>query len=449
MLLHSKRYFLTIIALAICFNAMPQQFLSLEECIQMALERNIGLERQSLQIDLAANNHKTANAARLPSLEGFYAHNLSSGKTVNYEDYTYINTQYQDGNIGIQGTVPVFSGFGNLYLSKSAKYSILSEEEKKEELKKALTIEVTSAFLQILFAEEMLAVSTIKLESNLEQLRVNEGFFEAGRMSKVEVLNMKSQVAQDEVSKIQAENDVITAYLTLSQLLNIENPTELQIKKPINIENLKLIESSPSSIYEYALINHPGITSSELLIKTRDAELNAMRARVSPSVSLNGILYSRYSELGVNQLNPTSPYPYTDQLKDNMYGRASLNVSIPIFSQLQTKSRINQSKILMRDAKLMLDQKKLAVRQDIQKAYSAAMNAQAKYEASSEAIKSANELFNLTKEKYKAGLSSSADFKIAQNQLIQAESIRIQSKYDFIIRSKILDLFLDKPISLN
>jgi outer membrane protein len=449
MLFHAKRYFLAIIALAISINAMPQQLMSLEDCIQMALERNIGIERQSLQIDLAANNHRTANAAHLPSLEGFYAHNLSSGKTVNYEDYTYINTQYQDGNIGIQGSIPVFSGFGNLYLSRSAKYSILSEEEKKEELKKALTIEVTAAFLQILFAEEMLGVATVKLESNKEQLRMNEGFFEAGRMSKVEVLNMKSQVAQDQVSKIQAKNDVITAYLTLAQLLNMEDETEFRIKKPVNTENLPLLESGPSTIFEYALVNHPGITSSEHLIKTREAELSAMKARFSPSVSINGILYSRYSELGVNQLNPTSPYPYTDQLRDNMYGRASLNVSIPIFSQLQTKSRITQSKILMRDAKLLLDQKKLTVRQDIQKAYSAALNAQAKYEASSEAIMSATELFNLTKEKYKAGLSSAVDFKIAQNQLVQAESIRIQSKYDFIIRSKILDLFLDKPINLN
>ena len=72
-----------------------------------------------------------------------------------------------------------------------------------------------------------------------------------------------------------------------------------------------------------------------------------------------------------------------------------------------------------------------------------------KYDATAEAVASANESFNLTQEKYKAGIASSVDFKVAQSQLIQAQLTRIQSKYEFIIRSKILDLYLDKPITLE
>jgi outer membrane protein len=174
-----------------------------------------------------------------------------------------------------------------------------------------------------------------------------------------------------------------------------------------------------------------------------------MRAKISPSVSLNGVVYSRYSELGVNQLNPAAAYPYTEQLKDNMYSRGSVNISIPIFSQFQTRSRINQALIQTKDARLSLDQKKLAVRQDIQLAYSAAINARAKYQATDEAIASATESFILTQEKYKAGLSSSVEFKVAQNQLTQAQLTQIQSKYELIIRTKILDLYMDKPITLE
>jgi outer membrane protein len=132
-----------------------------------------------------------------------------------------------------------------------------------------------------------------------------------------------------------------------------------------------------------------------------------------------------------------------------MYSRASVNVSIPLFSQFRERNRINQARIQSDDARLMLDQKKLTVRQDIQLAYTAALNARAKYEATEEAILSATESFNLTREKYKAGLSSSVDFKVAQNQLIQAQLTQIQSKFEFIIRAKILDLYLDKPITLE
>lgn len=441
-----------LIVLVLCpgHQSFSQQALKLEDCIQMALDRHIGLKRQGLQVDLAKDNLQTSQAARLPNVEGFYAHNLSSGKTVNYENYTYINTKYQDGNVGIQGSLPLFSGFSNWFQIKSNRFALLSETEKREELRKSVTVEVTTAFLQILYSQELLAVAAAKLESTQEQLRMNEGFFAAGRMSKIEVLTMKSQVAQDNLAKIQAENELRTAYLTLAQLLNLENENGLVIQKPSSLDGPLLIDIvDPAKVYEYAQSNYPGISSSELLLRSRESGLAAMRAKISPSVSLNGIVYSRYSELGINQLNPTAPYPYPEQLKDNMYGRASVNISIPIFSQYQTRSRINQATIQTNDAKLLLDQKKLAVRQDIQLAYSAATNAQAKYQATNEAIASATESFNLTREKYKAGLSSSVEFKVAQNQLIQAQLTQIQSKFELIIRSKILDLYLDKPIRLE
>lgn len=427
-----------------------QTAMKLEDCIQLALDRNIGIKRQGLQVELAKDNLQTSQASRLPSLEGFYTHNLSSGKTVNYEDYTYINTTYQDGNVGVQGSLPLFSGFQNWYQTKSRKYAYQSESERQNELRKLVTIEVTSAFLQVLYCQELVAVAATRLETSQEQLRMNEGFFNAGRMSKVEVLNLKSQVGQDQLAKIQAENDLRSAYLSLAQVLNMENESGLAIQKPKSLDGpLSLDIIDPSMIYEFALGNHPGIASAELLLKSRESGLASMRARLSPSVSLNGLVYSRYSELGVNQLNPTAAYPYSDQLRDNMFSRASINVNIPLFSQFQERSRIHQARIQTDDARLSLDEKKLAVRQDIQKAYLAALNAQAKYQASEEAINSATESFNLTREKYAAGLSSSVEFKVSQNQLIQAQLTRIQSKFEFIIRAKIMDLYLDKPITLE
>jgi len=279
---------------------------------------------------------------------------------------------------------------------------------------------------------------------------MNEGFFKVGRISKVEVIDMKSQVAQDNLAKIQAENDVRTAYLNLALILNLSDENSLRIKKPLSTNDSFSLEiNNPDKINEYAQSNNPGISSAEFLVKSYQSQLDAMKSKYSVSVSLNGLVYSRYSELGVNPLNPTATYPYSDQISDNMYSRASVNLSVPILSQFQIRSKIRQAKIQTHDAQLQLDQKKLTVRQDILKAHTAAISARAKYEASAEAVASANESFNLAREKYKAGISSSVDFKVAQNQLLQAQSIQIQSKYELLVRSKILDLYLDKPITLE
>ena len=450
MLIYNKLYLFAALGALAISPAFGQQELGLEDCIGMALDRNIGIRRQGLQVDLAKDNLRTSRAANMPGLEGFFSHNLSSGKTVNYENYTYINTQYQDGNAGIQGTVPVFTGLGNWYLSKSASWAMQSEAGKLEELRKAITIEVTAAYLKVLYSGELLKVAEAKLGSSREQLAVNEGFFEAGRMSKVDVVSIRSQVAQDNLARIQAENDERTATLELARLLCMDGDPDLKLKKPAETDAKELaMPENATEIYTYAAAHNPGIQSAQMLIKSREADLAAARSGFSPSVSLNGILYSRYSELGVNPLNPTEPYSYGSQIADNMYGRVSVNVNIPIFSQLRNRNKVNRAAILADDAKLLLDQKRLDIRQDIQAAWTAAVNARTTWEASAEAVESAAQAYNLSKEKYSAGISSAADFKIAQNQLMQAQVNRIQARYQWMIRAKILDVYLDKPVSLD
>jgi len=446
----SRQAALAVLLLLSGYPALCQKEISLEQCIQIALEQNIGIKRQALQVDLAEGALKSTWAGRLPGIDGFYSHYINSGKTVNYENYSYINTNYQDGNLGIEGSLPLYSGFSNWYQIRSDKFNLKSEAEKKEELKKTVTMEVTAAYLQILFAEELLGIAESKLAASQEQLRMNEGFYKVGRISRVEVVDMKSQVAQDNLAKIQAENELRTAYLNLAMILNMDNEKDLKIKKPTQMqESLSLVLNDPEQINDYAQANHPGVHSAELFVNSRVAQLDATKALYSPKISLNGLIYSRYSELGVDALNPTAIYLTPIKSRDNMYKRASVNVSLPIFSQLQLRNKINQAKIQATDARLMLDQKKITIRQDIQKAYAAACNAKAKYEASQDAVASATESFTMTREKYKAGIASSIDFKVAQNQLLQSQSVQIQSKYEYLIRIKILDLYLDKPITLE
>ena len=123
-------------------------------------------------------------------------------------------------------------------------------------------------------------------------------------------------------------------------------------------------------------------------------------------------------------------------------------MNIPIFSQLQTKNQINQAKILALDSKLALDLAKNTLKQEIQTAYSDAKNALAKYDASVIAVESTQESHSFIKERYESGLATSIEFSISKNQLVITKSNLLQAKYEFILRSKILDFYRGNAISL-
>ncbi|MCK5820686.1 MAG: TolC family protein [Bacteroidales bacterium] len=427
---------------------LAQQKWTLDECIQHAQEQNISIKRQNLQIQSSKSNLQTARAGRLPSLSAWASHNLSSGKTVNFEDYSYINTEYQDGNMGIQGQLPLFNGMGILNTIKQQKYAMQAATAETATLRNSIAIQVTGAFLQVLFAEELHQVAIEQYKITLEQVESTRVFVEYGRMAKADLLEIQAQAAQDALALTQAENQVSHSELTLAHLMNITELKGFAISHPRFLEISDSSLRSPEQVYNVALNSLPRIKGAEYRVKAYESGLAIAKSNLSPNIGLSGMYYSRYSELGVNPLSPTNNYSYSSQLQDNSYGRVSVNMNIPIFNQLQTKNQINQAKILALDSKLALDLAKNTLKQEIQTAYSDAKNALARYDASALAVESIQESHNFVTERYESGLATGIEFSISKNRLIVTKSNLLQAKYEFILRSKILDFYRGNLIKL-
>lgn len=59
-----------------------------------------------------------------------------------------------------------------------------------------------------------------------------------------------------------------------------------------------------------------------------------------------------------------------------------------------------------------------------------------------------DEAFFYTQQKFGVGLVTSVDFNLAKNQLNKAKSDLLQSKYEYIFKTKILDFYMGNPIKL-
>ncbi|UCG27574.1 MAG: TolC family protein, partial [Bacteroidales bacterium] len=70
------------------------------------------------------------------------------------------------------------------------------------------------------------------------------------------------------------------------------------------------------------------------------------------------------------------------------------------------------------------------------------------YKAMEESVTSNQEAFSYTEERFNVGLVNSVDYNLAKNNLTRAQSDLLQAKYDFIFKTKILDFFQGKELSL-
>ena len=125
-----------------------------------------------------------------------------------------------------------------------------------------------------------------------------------------------------------------------------------------------------------------------------------------------------------------------------------LSLRIPIFSRLQTRTNVSNAKIGLTDAQYQLELEKQNLRKDIQQAYVDARSSYNKYLSSEKAVESFKESFRYTEKKFNVGMVNSVDYNVSKTDFTRAQSDLLQAKYEYILRTKILDFYKGIPIEL-
>jgi outer membrane protein len=319
-----------------------------------------------------------------------------------------------------------------------------------EKIKNDITLNIATLYLQILFSYEILELAESQRDVTLQQVDRVSKMVDVGNKARGDLLEIKAQLANDNLNVTNAENSLKISYIELIQMLELEldSTGSFKIERPvipeIDVEEIQNV----NELYATALNTLPQIRSSEFNLQGREKALSVSRGTRLPSLSMNGYYYSRYNNTATNPLDPYETYRYIDQIKDNQYRQLSLELSIPIFNRRQVESYISKSKIAVKDAQYELEQTKKNLYMDIQQAHSDAIAALEKYKASIDAVESNKEAFNYTQQKYEVGLVNSVDYNIAKNELLKASSNLLQAKYEYIFKIKILDFYMGKQIIL-
>ena len=473
----SKIITLTIIIITTLLNAsVAQQEWTLEDCIDYALENNISVKRQELAATTADKNHFQSYMELLPNLNINGQHYYNAGKAINYETYEYTDQNFQGGSINLNSEITLFSGLQNFNSIKKSKYDLMAQLESVEKIKNDITLNIATAYLQILLNIELRDNAEQQLNISLDQIEKTKKLVEIGNAAKGDLLQIEAQAAMEKASLTNADNNLKISYLTLSQLLNLDSSEDFQISIP-SIADITLAKEpgSVNAIFDEATNILPEIKSAEYNLESSRKNVAISKGTLSPTLSLGYQYGSRYNELS-NKLDsmtmgissyPTgvtaggqdifnytsqsyyaSSYPYMDQISDNASHTVYLNLRIPIFNKWRNKNRIEQAKINLSDSRLNLDLQKQNLYKSIQQAKTQATGAMERYKANLEAVQSMEEAFRYTEQKYEVGLVDILEYKTAKNNLNKTKSDLSQAKYEYIFRTKILEFYKGEQITL-
>ena len=438
---------LSAIAALACLAAslQAQETWSLRRCIDYAIEHNIDIRQAANTAEQSAVEVNTAKWARLPNLNGGAGQSWNWGRTQTAVpdettgDYStvYVNTASNGTNMQLSTSIPLFTGLELPNQYALAKLNLKAATADLEKAKEDISINIASAYLQVLFNQELHEVALGQVELSLQRCKRIEGLAGVGKASNAEVADAKARVAQDRMTAVQTENDYRLALLTLSQLIELDSPEDFVLESPSTAITPSPIPS-PDDIYQTALTGKASIRAAQYRLEGSRHSVRIAQSGFYPQLSLNGSLGTNY----YSTINRT----FHQQMGDNFSKYLGLSLNIPLFNRLATRNRVRTARLQQESYALQLDNAKKTLYKEIQQAWYNATAAESKYASSHTAALASEESFRLMTQKYENGKANAVEFNEAKQNLMKAQSDELQAKYDYLFRTKILDFYKGVPI---
>ena len=432
-----------VVLVRLDLSAQEKQW-SLRECCDYAIEHSISIKQQENHRRQQELQLSTAKNSRLPDLSASMGQNFSFGRGLT-SDNIYSNTNTSNTSLGLNTSVPLFTGFQIPNQIKLAKLNLEGATADLEKAKNDIRMKVAEAYVQILYDMELSDVARLQIDIDSAQVARLESFVKNGKAAEAELSQQKATLANSRLTATQADNNYRLAILTLTQLLEIPTPEGFSIVRPdiSEINGLTgLAGLTPDLIYAEALGIKPEILSQQLKLKGYEHSIKIAQAANYPTLSFNGGLGTNYYT--------TSGFDsdgFGTQLKNNFSQSIGLNLSIPIFNRFKTRNNIRSARIDHENQQLQLESTKKTLYKEIQQVYYNALNAQTKEKSSEEAVQSTKDAFQLMQAKYENGKATITEFNESKNNYLKSESNLVQARYENLYQHALLDFYRGRELS--
>lgn len=451
------------IAVALLLAAAPafaraDEAWDIERCIRHAVEHNIQVKQGLNTVETSRIDNAQAKLNYLPNLNAGLGYNASFGRSLDPTTYNYVSgktVQNASGNLSLSTTV--FAGMQKMHTLRRAEFSLMASVQDVERIKNEITISVAAAYLQVLYNKEQVAVSEAQIATLQSQIERTSKLVEAGSLPIGNRLELEAQLASEQYNLVNYRNQQVNALLTLTQLLELREVPGFEVAVPDSAVLAAAMEGhdlrSVGEIYGVAL-DLPRIEVTKLQRKMAEQDVSLAKARYYPSLSFGASYGSSWSDarlkpqLGTDGTPYYTNYPFFDQLGDNASSALQFSMSIPIFGGLNTRNNVRKTKVALRNADLGVKLAEDRLYKEIQQAWTDARGALERYHSAQSSVISNSESFRNTEQKFNAGAATAVDYNVAKNNLLAAQSLMIQARYDYIFKMKILDFYRGVEITL-
>jgi len=395
--------------------------LSLQDCIDIALQNKADIQIAQQRVDIANAQVKSSWGNFLPSVSA------SSGGSVNMtgtgEQYvsgvdlqtTTRTTHRYSAGVSLNQTI-----FNAGQLRNNLKYSNLNYEQSQVGLnatREQVVLNVTNAYFDVLRARELVQVYRQTLESSEAQVELARERYNLGAVAQTDVLRSETTAGSDRINVLQQQNTLMSQKRNLNLAMGRDPNTPVAL---VDIEYYATEIPALEQAKEQAVENNKNL---------RQYRLDVDMARTNLAIAKSGYFPSLRASAGYDRSGTSIEDLYTN-FDLNWSSSVRLSLSIPIFNNWQTQTQVQNQRSQLSIAEKNLADARLQVEMQVENLVEQLETYEEIIALNELNLKSAEEDLRLARERYNLGQATVLDVLNAQASLTNAQRTLVYVKYE-------------------
>ncbi|MEO6488931.1 MAG: TolC family protein [Ferruginibacter sp.] len=471
-----RKLIFPLILTCVALSANCQQKWDLRTVVEYAMINNISVKLSDVQSRIAAVDYKQSRLSQIPNFDLSSNTAYNSGNNQDPTSFQRVTQTYISAGFQLQSSADIFNFFSKRNSIAAYDWELRASKAYVDKVKNDIALTAANGYLQVLLSKEQENITLVQVKQTDAQLANTRRLVNAGALPELNATQLEAQLALDSGNYISARGGVTLALLTLRSYLNIDPATPFEVETPpvemIPVE--PIADLQPDVVFKLAVANQPLQRYNDFRLKAAEKNKAAARGAMYPTLSAFGNLGSNYisaktpsyipvitgysasgaivnvsgtdydvlaPDVTLSKSGYTRSDPFASQVSDNFRQSVGLSLGIPLFRGYTQRSNYERSKLNLNTLQLQKEQDDQKLKQDIYQAYTSALTALEKFNASRKAVTSAERTYEFASKRFDVGLLGTFDLVTSQNNLLRAKLDYTINQFDYVFKMKVLEFY--------
>lgn len=413
----------------------------LDSCMAYAVEHATDVKREVVNARQRKQDYQKAVTDFLPSVAGGVQGQYAWGRNIDPETNTYNHVTTFNNYYQLYASLNVFDGFATINAFKQAKLARAYSTTAMQMVRDDKAIDVMQKFVDAAYAEASIQLASDKLAESKRLLGKMQRLYELGEKGRPDVVQMESQVAEDEYNLTHQKHVAQQCLLTLKSAMNF--PVEEELRLVTNGKQVN--ESFPinhETVYQNFLNASPDVKSAEYEVEKARYDYKIAKGRLLPSLSLSGGISTNF----YRNLSQGGQYEgFASQFRNNRGEYLALTLSIPIYDNVAWHS-VKKARNDWQLAQVNLEETKRKLHDHIAQAVMDAEGYAKELYQMNKKVASDSLAYYMSSRKFEEGMLSTFDLHTAAQTLLESRIKQLQMQMLLVIKQRLVDYYQGKNL---